>query len=137
MLEMNKRDANGYAIGGLAGGEDKDSFWRTVNICTDLLPPTKPRYLMGVGYPVDLVVCSLLGVDMFDCVYPTRTARFGTVFSRKGLIQLKKGRYKGDFGPICMNCECKVCALYSRSYLANLFTQNSVCLHYLSYHNIL
>ena len=65
----------GYAIGGLAGGESKDDFWRVVHQCCSALPPNKPRYLMGVGYPLDLVVCTALGVDMYDCVYPTRVAR--------------------------------------------------------------
>ncbi|KDO81050.1 hypothetical protein CISIN_1g0377181mg, partial [Citrus sinensis] len=72
------RNLPGYAIGGLAGGEDKDSFWRVVAQCTAALPEDKPRYVMGVGYPLDIVVCSALGADMYDCVYPTRTARFGT-----------------------------------------------------------
>lgn len=72
--EMVKRDTPGYAIGGLSGGEEKDRFWRMVTLCTDLLPEDRPRYCMGVGYAEDLVVCSALGVDMFDCVYPTRTA---------------------------------------------------------------
>ncbi|KAF3640549.1 putative protein FAM91A1-like isoform X1 [Capsicum annuum] len=73
-----ERNLPGYAIGGLAGGEDKDSFWRVVAQCTAALPEHKPRYVMGVGYPLDIVVCSALGADMYDCVYPTRTARFGT-----------------------------------------------------------
>nr|GEX57458.1 queuine tRNA-ribosyltransferase-like [Tanacetum cinerariifolium] len=73
-----ERNLPGYAIGGLAGGEDKDSFWRVVAQCTASLPESKPRYVMGVGYPLDIVVCSALGADMYDCVYPTRTARFGT-----------------------------------------------------------
>jgi queuine tRNA-ribosyltransferase len=72
--EMVKRGLPGYAIGGLSGGEEKDVFWRVVSLCTDLLPRDKPRYCMGVGYSVDLVVCSALGVDMYDCVFPTRTA---------------------------------------------------------------
>ncbi|KAJ7298494.1 hypothetical protein O6H91_Y570300 [Diphasiastrum complanatum] len=72
------RNLPGYAIGGLAGGEDKDSFWRVVAQCTAQLPEDKPRYVMGVGFPLDIVVCSALGADMYDCVYPTRTARFGT-----------------------------------------------------------
>lgn len=76
---MMRRDTclPGYAIGGLAGGEDKRFFWRVVAQCCAALPPWKPRYLMGVGFPLDLVVCTGLGVDMFDCVFPTRTARFG------------------------------------------------------------
>lgn len=72
--EIIKRDTPGYAIGGLSGGEEKAHFWRMVDISTDYLPVEKPRYLMGVGFAVDLIVCSALGVDMFDCVYPTRTA---------------------------------------------------------------
>ncbi|CEP00834.1 hypothetical protein PBRA_008146 [Plasmodiophora brassicae] len=72
--EMVKRNCPGYAIGGLSGGESKDEFWRCVSLCTDLLPEEKPRYCMGVGFPEDLVVCVALGVDMFDCVFPTRTA---------------------------------------------------------------
>ena len=86
---MIERDAFGYAIGGLGGGEDKQEFWRIVKLCTSMLPEGKPRYLMGIGYPVDLVVCSALGADMFDCVFSTRTARFGTAFTRKGFLKLK------------------------------------------------
>jgi queuine tRNA-ribosyltransferase len=71
---MVKRNTPGYAIGGLSGGEAKESFWPIVKLCGELLPQEKPRYLMGVGYAVDLVVCSAFGVDMFDCVYPSRTA---------------------------------------------------------------
>lgn len=69
-----KRDVRGFAVGGLSGGESKDDFWKTVSVCTDLLPDNKPRYLMGVGFAADLVVCVALGIDMFDCVFPTRTA---------------------------------------------------------------
>jgi len=72
------RNLPGYAIGGLAGGEEKDAFWRVVAQCTAGLPEDKPRYVMGVGFPLDIVVCSALGADMYDCVYPTRTARFGS-----------------------------------------------------------
>jgi queuine tRNA-ribosyltransferase catalytic subunit len=71
---LTERDVRGFAIGGLSGGESKDDFWRMVNISTDILPQDKPRYLMGVGFACDLVVCCALGVDMFDCVFPTRTA---------------------------------------------------------------
>lgn len=73
-VEIVKRDTPGYAIGGLSGGEEKSEFWKVVDVCTGYLPRNKPRYLMGVGFAEDLVVCSALGVDMFDCVYPTRTA---------------------------------------------------------------
>ena len=105
------RDAQipGYAIGGLAGGESKDAFWRVVDKCCRGLPEGKPRYLMGVGYPLDIVVCSALGVDMYDCVYPTRTARFGTAFSPQGLVKLKHKMHALDFGPIYEGCPCRLC----------------------------
>ena len=79
--EMVKRKVSGFAIGGLSGGEEKELFWPTVDLCTDLLPKDLPRYLMGVGYAEDLVVCTALGCDMFDCVFPTRTARFGVALN--------------------------------------------------------
>ena len=88
--EMSKRDTPGYAIGGLAGGEDKEDFWKTVKICCDLLPKDKPRYVMGIGYAEDCMISALLGADMFDCVFATRTARFGTVFTKYGMIKIKK-----------------------------------------------
>jgi tRNA-guanine family transglycosylase len=91
------RDLPGYAIGGLSGGESKDEFWKVVVQCTAKLPENKPRYLMGVGYAVDLVVCSALGVDMFDCVYPSRTARFGTALIPEGFIHLKAAEFEKDF----------------------------------------
>lgn len=78
--ELLKRNVRGYAVGGLSGGECKDDFVRIVNKCTDLLPKDKPRYLMGVGFSEDLVVCVALGIDMFDCVYPTRTAVSDSLF---------------------------------------------------------
>lgn len=73
--EVTKRNTSGYAIGGLSGGEAKDDFWRMVHLSTNILPKNKPRYLMGVGFAIDLVICTALGCDLFDCVYPTRTAR--------------------------------------------------------------
>lgn len=81
---MIERNAPGYAIGGLAGGETKDMFWRVVAQCAAGLPPGKPRYVMGIGYPLDVVVCSALGADMYDSVYPTRTARFGVALVDTG-----------------------------------------------------
>ena len=107
--EMVKRDLPGYAIGGLSGGEDKDQFWRIVLHCTRLLPRDKPIYCMGVGYAIDLVVCVALGVDMFDCVFPTRTARFGTALTKYGGIHLKNKKYASDFTPIEPDCECLTC----------------------------
>jgi len=74
LKELVKRNTSGYAIGGLSGGEGKNEFWKMVTLSTDFLPKEKPRYLMGVGYAIDLVICSALGCDLFDCVFPTRTA---------------------------------------------------------------
>ncbi len=102
------KNCPGYAIGGLAGGESKEDFWRIVNLCTDLLPADKPRYLMGVGYPIDLVVCACLGVDQFDCVFSTRTARFGTAFTREGFLRIGSADMKLDFSPLDSSCRCEV-----------------------------
>lgn len=124
--EMVKMDAPGYAIGGLSGGEKKTDFVRVVAHTAALLPEDKPRYLMGVGFPVDLLICASLGVDMFDCVYPTRTARFGTAFSRGGDIKLKKPRYSTDLGPIDDKCTCETCLHYSRAYLNAIMGRQAV-----------
>lgn len=119
--EMAKRAKVGIAIGGLSGGEEKDHFWRVVAACCAALPPHLPRYVMGVGFPVDLVICSFLGADMFDCVYPTRTARFGTAMVRRGgLMQLNQKRYKEDFLPIDKKCECNTCKNYTRAYIHSI-----------------
>lgn len=134
--EMIKRDQPGYAIGGLAGGEEKDDFWRVVYTCCKYLPKDKPRYLMGVGYPIDIVVCSLLGCDMFDCVFPTRTGRFGTAFTNKGFIKLKANSMKYDFDPIDKDCDCEVCKSYTRSYFYMTMTRNTRSAGLVSYHNV-
>jgi tRNA-guanine transglycosylase len=134
--EMKKRDLPGYAIGGLAGGEKKDDFWKVVDCCTDYLPEDKPRYLMGVGYPIDLFVCSLLGVDMFDCVFATRTARFGTAFTNNGFIKLKAEKNKFDFEPIEKDCGCEVCLNYSKSYFYLMLNKNPRAVNLISYHNV-
>jgi tRNA-guanine transglycosylase len=134
--EMIKRDCKGYAIGGLSGGEEKDQFWRVVAQCAKALPPNKPRYCMGVGYPVDIVVCIALGVDMFDCVYPCRTARFGTALTSEGKIQLPRREYKTQFGPLDPKCECFVCKKYTRAYLHAVAGKESIGCTLVSYHNI-
>ena len=89
-----------------------------VSYCTDFLPENKPRYCMGIGYAEDLVVCSAMGVDMYDCVFPTRTARFGRALTRNGPMNLKSGDFKFDFKPIDESCECPTCKKgFSRSYI--------------------
>ncbi|XP_064427196.1 queuine tRNA-ribosyltransferase catalytic subunit 1 isoform X5 [Mirounga angustirostris] len=135
--EMTKRDVPGFAIGGLSGGESKGQFWRMVALSTSRLPKDKPRYLMGVGYATDLVVCVALGCDMFDCVFPTRTARFGSALVPTGNLQLKKKQYEKDFQPIDSNCACPTCQKHSRAFLhALLHSDNTAALHHLTVHNI-
>ncbi|TYZ64046.1 hypothetical protein PybrP1_011904 [[Pythium] brassicae (nom. inval.)] len=132
------RDLPGYAIGGLAGGESKDAFWRVVAKCARRLPEHKPRYLMGVGYPLDLVVCSALGVDMYDCVYPTRTARFGTAIVPSGLLKLKAPQFELDERPLDATCECFVCQQYSRAFLRLMLKkdESGIGAQLLTFHNV-
>jgi tRNA-guanine transglycosylase len=148
--EMVKRNLPGYAIGGLAGGEDKDRFWRVVAHNARRLPADKPRYLMGVGYPVDLVVCVALGVDMFDCVYPTRTARFGVALTHEGTMRLKLAAYSTDLLPVggvqstsadpaqtTCRCPCSTCRNYTRALLHAMFKDNNaLAAQLLTVHNI-
>lgn len=111
-FQLRNDQAPGYAIGGLAGGESKDDFWRVVHHCCCALPDLKPRYLMGVGYPLDLVVCTALGVDMYDCVYPTRTARFGVALvdgEAPGTLRLKGHGCADDYRVIMKGCKCMAC----------------------------
>ena len=129
----------GYAIGGLAGGESKHNFWRVVSFCCKRLPPHKPRYLMGVGYPLDLVVCAALGVDLFDCVYPTRTARFGVALvdggvARAGTLRVTARCCVLDGRLLCgasppsrpTTCKCQCCqGGYSRAKLNEMFRSSA------------
>nr|BAN21245.1 tRNA-guanine transglycosylase [Riptortus pedestris] len=134
--ELVKRNVRGFAVGGLSGGEAKDDFWRVVNLCTDLLPRDKPRYCMGVGFAADLVVCVALGVDMFDCVFPTRTARFGCGLVDTGQINLKQKKYQQDYSPIQDDCECSTCKTYTRAYIHSIATIETVACNLLSVHNV-
>jgi queuine tRNA-ribosyltransferase len=132
---------SGFAIGGLAGGESKDEFWRVVNQCCKALPDNKPRYLMGVGYPLDLVVCTALGVDMYDCVYPTRTARFGVALvpgAAPGTLRLKSHECSTDSRVVQQGCGCQACAGgISRARLHSLLKSgNCVAAQLLTQHNI-
>mmetsp|Transcript_1572 Transcript_1572/g.5386 ORF Transcript_1572/g.5386 Transcript_1572/m.5386 type:complete len:477 (+) Transcript_1572:87-1517(+) len=129
-------DLPGYAVGGLAGGEDKGQFWRVVAQCTAALPADKPRYVMGVGYPLDIVVCSALGADMYDCVYPTRTARFGSALVPSGVLKLTQSCYAEDERPIDEECSCETCKRYSRAYLHNLARKEPSGSQLISLHNI-
>lgn len=134
--EMVKRDLPGHAIGGLSGGEEKGLFCKVVDHCTDRLPRNKPIYCMGVGYAVDLIVCVALGVDMFDCVFPTRTARFGTALTRFGSVALKQSQYETDFSPIEEGCECFTCKNYTRAYLHAIAQKETTGCHLVTLHNL-
>eukprot|EP00762_Andalucia_godoyi_P002290 ANDGO_07637.mRNA.1 putative queuine tRNA-ribosyltransferase len=134
--ELVKLGFPGYAIGGLAGGESKDDFWKAVAAGTEELPINQPRYCMGVGYPVDLVVCVALGVDMFDCVYPTRTARFGTALTSFGTLNLRHASQAAEFIPIDSECDCSVCKRYTRAFLHTIAGRDDVGCQLVSIHNI-
>jgi queuine tRNA-ribosyltransferase len=119
-------DFPGYAIGGLAVGEPKPLMYEIIEQAEPYLPEEKPRYLMGVGTPADLVEGVARGVDMFDCVMPTRHARNGWLFTRDGHIVIKHAKYKEDPEPIDSSCGCPVCKTYSRAYLRHLFIANEI-----------
>jgi queuine tRNA-ribosyltransferase len=116
----------GYAIGGLSVGEPRDLTREIVESTLEHLPKDKPRYLMGVGTPEEIVEYSNLGIDMMDCVLPTRAARHGLLFTSEGKVSIKQARYAQDQGPLDPNCECRVCRRYSRAYLRHLYASNEV-----------
>ncbi|MCD6298441.1 MAG: tRNA guanosine(34) transglycosylase Tgt, partial [Deltaproteobacteria bacterium] len=114
-------DFDGYALGGLSVGEDREIRLRIIHETRDFLPDDKPVYLMGVGTPGDIVDAVMSGVDMFDCVMPTRNARNGTLFTSRGKLVIKNARYTDDERPIDENCRCYTCSHFSRAYLRHLF----------------
>ncbi len=116
----------GYAIGGLSVGEPRERTREVVEATLEHLPADKPRYLMGVGTPEEIVEYASLGVDMMDCVLPTRAARHGLLFTSEGKISIKQARYTRDAGPLDPNCGCRVCQRYSRAYLRHLYASNEV-----------
>ncbi len=116
----------GYAIGGLSVGEPRSVTREVVEATLQYLPADKPRYLMGVGTPEEIVEYASLGVDMMDCVLPTRAARHGLLFTSAGKISIKQARYASDPGPLDANCGCRVCRRYSRAYLRHLYAANEV-----------
>ncbi|MGB8656584.1 MAG: tRNA guanosine(34) transglycosylase Tgt [Candidatus Zixiibacteriota bacterium] len=132
--ELRKRSAQslvemdfpGYAIGGLSLGEPKSNTWEMVELSAERIPTEKPRYLMGVGTPEDIVEAVSRGVDMFDCVLPTRNARNASVFTRYGKLIIKNAEYAEDFFPIDQECGCSTCRNYSRAYLRHLFNTGEI-----------
>ncbi len=116
----------GYAIGGLSVGEPRERTREVIEATLEHLPADKPRYVMGVGTPEEIVEYARLGVDMMDCVLPTRAARHGLLFTSQGKISIKQARYAQDAGPLDPNCACRVCRRYSRAYLRHLYASNEV-----------
>ncbi len=117
---------DGYAVGGLSVGEPKDEMYEIIRFVAPLMPPGSPRYLMGVGDLLDVLVAVENGFDMFDCVMPTRNARNGTLFTSRGRISIKRTEFKGDAGPLDPGCSCYTCRNYSRAYLRHLFLAKEI-----------
>jgi queuine tRNA-ribosyltransferase len=134
LIEMN---FEGYAIGGLAVGEPAEQMYEIVSLCTDILPEDKPRYLMGVGTPHNLLECIEQGVDMFDCVLPTRNGRNAMLFTKDGSLNITNAQYKNDFRPADSECLCYTCRNFSRAYLRHLFTAKEIlALQLATIHNL-
>lgn len=137
-IETVKMDFDGYSIGGVANdGESKEDMYKAIDYSVPYLPENKPRYLMGVGDPIDILEGVERGVDMFDCVLPTRIARHNNAFTRCGKINLRNAKYKEDFTPIENNCDCYACRNYTKAYIRHLLVCNETFgSRLLSIHNI-
>ena len=137
-IETVKMDFDGYSIGGVANdGESKEDMYKAIDYSIPFIPEDKPRYLMGVGEPLDILEGVERGIDMFDCVLPTRLARHGNAFTRNGKINLKNAKYKEDFTPIEDNCDCYTCKNYTKAYVKHLINcEESLGGTLLSIHNI-
>ncbi|MGF6906571.1 tRNA guanosine(34) transglycosylase Tgt [Fusobacterium sp. PH5-44] len=136
LMEMDK-DFSGYAIGGLAVGETREDMYRILDYIVEKCPEEKPRYLMGVGEPIDMLEAVESGIDMMDCVQPTRIGRHGTVFTRYGRLVIKNKKYEEDKNPIDATCDCYVCKNYTRGYIRHLFKAEEILGQRLAtYHNL-
>ena len=130
-------DFPGYAIGGLSVGESHDEMYRILDVMNPVLPKDKPRYLMGVGYPTNLVEGVARGIDMFDCVLPTRNGRNGTLLTSHGKINIKHSRFTEDWGPIDPECDCYACRNFSRAYIRHLYRSGEILgARLCSWHNL-
>ena len=135
--EIVDLDFPGYAIGGLSVGETREEMYATARLSASLLPENKPRYLMGVGTVRDIIMAVDCGIDMFDCVYPTRCGRNGRAMTRRGEYSIRNASYTRDFSPVDPDCDCYVCTTYTRAYLSHLFRANEMLgPRLLSYHNL-
>jgi queuine tRNA-ribosyltransferase len=130
-------DLPGYAIGGLSVGEEKPLMLEMLEVTVPEMPVARPRYLMGVGFPEDVVAAIARGVDLFDCVAPTRQGRTGAAFTRDGRVNVENARFAEDGGPLDSDCGCAVCATWSRAYMRHLFRSREMLgPRLLSYHNV-
>ncbi len=135
--EIAELEFDGNAIGGLAIGEDRAATFETTGWATELLPANKPRYFMGIGDPVGILEVIEAGVDMFDCVLPTRTARTGSALTNEGRLNLRNARFARDESPLDPGCDCPACARFTRAYIRHLVNQNELLgLRLLSLHNL-
>lgn len=135
--ELKKIGFDGYAIGGLAVGEGQETMFKVLDYAPGMLPSDKPRYLMGVGRPDDIVGAVLRGVDMFDCVMPTRSGRTAQAFTARGPINIRNARHREDPRPLEAECDCPLCRNYSRAYIHHLQKCNEVlAVMLLTWHNI-
>ena len=121
MKQIAKLDLDGYAIGGLAVGEPKEDMYRIISAVEPFMPENKPRYLMGVGTPGNILEAVSRGVDLFDCVMPSRNARHGHLFTWNGIININNAKYEKDMSPIDIGCDCPTCQNFSRAYIRHLF----------------
>ena len=126
MKEIAKMELDGYAIGGLAVGEPKEDMYRIISAVEPYAPKNKPRYLMGVGTPGNILEGVSRGVDLFDCVMPSRNARHGHLFTKKGIININNAKYERDGKPIDEECNCPTCRKHSRAYVRHLFKSNEI-----------
>ena len=124
--ELLELDAAAYAVGGLAVGEPKAELFSTLEVLDPILPSDRLRYLMGVGTPADIIRAVRLGIDMFDCVLPTRNARNGQLFTPDGKINMRNAAYRTDLRPVQEDCDCLLCAKFSRAYLRHLLKTGEV-----------
>ncbi len=135
--ELTSMDFPGYAIGGLSVGEPKHMMYNMLEVTTPLMPANKPRYLMGVGSPDALIEGSIRGIDMFDCVLPTRIARNGTTMTSAGRLVIKNAKYAKDFGPLDPKCSCYTCKHYSRAYIRHLIkAEETFGIRLTTFHNL-
>jgi queuine tRNA-ribosyltransferase len=130
-------DWPGFAIGGLSVGEEKDAMHEMLEVVDQALPKTHPRYLMGVGFPEDLIEGIRRGMDLFDCVAPTRMGRNGSAFTRDGRLNIKRTEFRTDPRPLDPQCDCSACTRFSRAYIRHLFVSEEILgLRLLSLHNV-